>query len=210
MKEKHTEQEVRQNLDIFASQNYIAVVDLEATCTDNPELRDSFINEIIEIGLVIWNKKENTFDEFQIYVKPKRSVITPFCTQLTGISNETLKDAISFEDALKKVESIFNQYPELKTWTSFGDYDRNQLRRQSKRETLQNPFDKLSHINIKNTAWTVSGRSKALGLGNMLTIFGLTFEGNQHCGVDDAYNIARLAEVLVKKHVPTITQKLKG
>ena len=71
--------------------NRILVVDLEATCWDDKEEQGSMPNEIIEIGYA----QINTEDEFQIeqtadrcLVRPTRSSISPFCTELTGITTK--------------------------------------------------------------------------------------------------------------------------
>lgn len=73
-------------------ENYV-IVDLETTGLSPLK------NEIIEIGAI---KVENNkiVDRLDILVKPENEV-SPFITNLTGITNEMLKDAIRIQDALK-------------------------------------------------------------------------------------------------------------
>lgn len=52
-------------------------------------------------------------------------------------------------------------------------------------------------MNIKTLAWSAANTKKAPGLGNALKQRGLDFEGSEHSGVDDAYNIARLLKYLL-------------
>lgn len=190
--------EAVKNLSKVIAEDVIAIIDLEATCTDDPSLNGIFVNEIIEIGLIVWDKKENNFDEYQIYVKPTTSEITEFCTKLTGITDEIVqKDGLSFERAMIQLDHILKTYPGLKTWISYGDYDRNQISCQCCCEIVENPMKIYNHINIKKVAATFSGKKNKFGLGDILKHYGLEFIGNQHCGVDDAYNIALLTSKLV-------------
>lgn len=64
-------------------------IDLEAT---QPE------QEIIEIGIACENGKS-----FFNYIKPTRSKVSPFIAQLTGITNEMLKDKENFDAIMRKV-----------------------------------------------------------------------------------------------------------
>lgn len=73
-------------------ENYV-IVDLETTGLSPLK------NEIIEIGAI---KVENNkiVDRLDMLVKPENRV-SSFITNLTGITNEMLQDAIGIEDALK-------------------------------------------------------------------------------------------------------------
>jgi len=85
--------------------NYL-VIDLEATTDDGADEeravpRDEM--ETIEIGAVL--VRANTLEveaEFETFVKPVRHpVLTPFCTKLTGITQEVVSDAPAFPDAME-------------------------------------------------------------------------------------------------------------
>jgi len=58
----------------------IIVVDVESTCWKGKP-SEGQINEIIEVGLGIINKQS-------YIVKPKLSIISNFCTELTSITQE--------------------------------------------------------------------------------------------------------------------------
>ncbi len=78
-------------------ENYV-VFDLETTGF-SPEN-----NEIIEIGAVRIQKKKIK-EKFQTYVKP-RGKILPHITQLTGITEDMVKNAPYIEDAVPKFVSF--------------------------------------------------------------------------------------------------------
>lgn len=68
--------------------DYILVYDFECNCSENRnELK---FNEIIEFPCVIIDVKQmKVIAEFHQYVKmTEESEVTPFCTELTGITNE--------------------------------------------------------------------------------------------------------------------------
>lgn len=44
----------------------------------------------------------------QLYIQPQHSPITPFCTSLTGISDDTVKEGVSFIEAMR----VFDEYCE--------------------------------------------------------------------------------------------------
>ncbi len=78
------------------------IVDLETTGLSPLK------NEIIEIGAI---KVENgqVVDTMDIFVKPKNPV-SYFITNLTGITNEMLKDGYEIEDGMKKFIEFSENY----------------------------------------------------------------------------------------------------
>ena len=73
------------------------IVDLEATCCDINSIPRSEM-EIIEIGAVmVENRSFEITDEFQTFIKPERTPkLTPFCTELTSISQSEVDAAPNF------------------------------------------------------------------------------------------------------------------
>jgi 3'-5' exoribonuclease 1 len=63
--------------------------------------------EIIEFPVRVIKLGENKFleDVFHYYVKPRfNDKLTPFCTKLTGISQEVVEKGESLEDVIKKFD----------------------------------------------------------------------------------------------------------
>jgi DNA polymerase III epsilon subunit-like protein len=84
----------------------LIIFDLEATSnqeTKNHKPKIQTNNFIIEIGAVFLNRNLEVVDEFQHFVKPEEE-ITPFIEELTGISNDTVKDKDNWFDVSLKFE----------------------------------------------------------------------------------------------------------
>ena len=179
--------------------NYI-VLDLEATCV-NPR-SDSFQNEIIEIGACLAASDGTILDEFQTFVRPVvNPVLTDFCVGLTHITQDQVDNAPDYLSALSLFDAWIshcqNLYGPIKSWCSWGDYDRKQFQRNSR---LLNVRDgdilSIPHVNLKNLyGKTVGLQKKMLGLGKALVREEMVFQGSPHRGIDDAKNAARLLPV---------------
>ena len=82
----------------------IIIIDLEATCWQG-EVPKGQQNEIIEIGLAVLDSQTGIITKNQgILIKPQRSSVSPFCTELTTITQDLLdKNGVSFEEAIEKL-----------------------------------------------------------------------------------------------------------
>jgi len=177
----------------------VVVIDLEATCWDTangePIPADCRL-EIIEIGVVLLNMDTGAIDlTDSIVVKPKKSWISPFCTKLTGWTQEAVNKGIPFGDALnilKKKYGIKNR-----VWCSWGDYDKSQFKRQCEWDGIKYPFS-LTHFNVKTIHALRNGLHRGVGLGKAVADYGWKFEGRAHNGQDDAKNIAKVFYHLMK------------
>jgi inhibitor of KinA sporulation pathway (predicted exonuclease) len=168
----------------------IIIIDLEATCWQGAVPKGQE-NEIIEIGLAVLDTATGEISQNQgILIKPQRSNVSPFCTELTTITQELLNEkGILFEEAIDK---LVNEYdPDLYTWASYGQYDLNMLKRQCKSFGVPYPMGDR-HINVKTTFADVYGLEKPTGMNGALHILDIPLEGTHHRGVDDAKNIAKI------------------
>lgn len=69
----------------------VVIFDLEATC-DDKNFVFGFDNETFEIGAV--KIMDNTIvSEFSTFIKPRDTLITPFCTELTTITDADISNA---------------------------------------------------------------------------------------------------------------------
>ena len=134
-------------------------------------------------------------DKQSIYVLPERSEITPFCTELTGISCDLLnKKGISFSEACKK---ITNEYqPKGRVWASYGEFDNTQFQEQCNDMKINNPMG-FTHINIKSLIALKMKLPKAKGLKKVLPLINESLEGTHHNGADDAYNAAKVVRYIL-------------
>lgn len=168
----------------------IVVVDVEATCWEskNP---DGMENDIIEVGVCLLdiNTGEIT-DNRGILVKPERSTISDFCTELTTITPEMVENnGVSFQEALKILKSDY--LSQSRAWASFGAYDLKQFQRQCSALGRGFPFGP-SHINVKTLFALKRKMEHETGMAGALSDLNITLEGTHHRGVDDAKNIAKI------------------
>lgn len=178
--------------------NKLVVFDLELTCWEE-KLPDGSINknppqgmenEIIQFGYALFNMSEKRLeDKGSWLIKPKKSTISQFCKDLTGISQEMIDtDAISFERFRKELERKgLGQIPTT-SW-GYGDYF--QLKTNCDYLGLKYPLSS-SYFCCKTVFGLWTGRSKGWGLRKAMERYGLEFEGNQHNAMWDSVNTGNL------------------
>lgn len=100
-------------------------MDFEYTTTgDNEYDNQNNNNEIISIAGVVIDEKNNVVDEFHELVKPtKNTVIHPFCTELTKITQEDVDNADTFNLVADKFMLFLDKYRKeelyIYTWGHF-------------------------------------------------------------------------------------------
>lgn len=169
---------------------FLLVIDLEATCDASRRI-STYEMETIEIGAVLVETRSLvTVGELGTFVKPIRHpVLTPFCTELTTITQADVEHAPLFPEALEKLRALIGGRDAL--FCSWGDYDRNQLEQDARLHGVSLPF-RGRHLNLKKQFSAALGLPKKLGMSGALARVGLELEGTHHRGIDDARNIARL------------------
>ncbi len=178
----------------------INVIDLEATCWKQEDLNhdEHKVSEIIEIGVVKLDLQKGVLgQEFSKLVKPiLNPILSPFCTELTGIRQEDLKGQARFLEAFNLFTKFMGS-AKTNILAGWGAYDGRALTRDAQRVVgpdYQLPYE---YWNVKNMYAAKFG--KRVGLGTAIEQMGLTFEGRPHRALPDAKNTAR---VLVKLFHP--------
>ncbi|MEU4448074.1 3'-5' exonuclease [Actinosynnema sp. NPDC050801] len=174
----------------------VNVVDVEATCWEgNPP--PGQVSEIIEIGLTSVDLAAGErVGRHRVLVRPRRSSVSPFCTELTGLTQAEVDTGVDFAEAcrLLAVEHEAGTRP----WASWGDYDRKQFTRQCRAAGVRYPFGRR-HWNAKLVFTGAHGLRKRPGMAQALAVAGLPLEGRHHRGEDDAWNIAALVLHLARR-----------
>ncbi len=175
------------------------VVDLEATCWAESRPRDRM--EIIEIGAVRLDAELQATDEFSSFVRPVvEPTLSAFCAELTSITQGEV-------DAADPFSMVF---PSFLDWIgtgevrlcSWGFYDVGQFRLDCHRHGLAFPESfESGHINLKAefAAWQGVRRC---GMARALKHLGLPLTGTHHRGIDDARNIAAIAQLMLSDRPP--------
>lgn len=168
----------------------IVIVDIEATCwnTGQPKGMES---DIIEVGVCLLDIRTGEISENRgILVKPERSEISLFCTELTTITPQMIEEeGIAFKEACQILQ---DQYlSQGRPWASFGAYDQKQFQKQCTAMNIAYPFGP-SHINVKTLFALKKKLGHEKGMSAALSLLKIPLEGTHHRGVDDANNIAKI------------------
>lgn len=180
----------------FRKCNYLNVIDLESTCWEGVDNRNHE-KEIIEIGIVpIDMRNLEIIGKYGFYVKPIKSEVSKFCTEITGITEETLKHAPSYKEIMNQ-KALVKLGIRNRPWLSWGN-DASLFKKESERHNVRGPCH--IHLDFKILFALFNGYKYGCGLRKALDISGLEFKGRYHSGADDAYNTARLFIQFVEKY----------
>lgn len=170
------------------------IVDLEATCWENTRNTDRM--EIIEIGAVLLlSASDEPSSEFNRFVRPVvEPKLSDFCRKLTSITQAAVDRADTFRTVFHDFLKWIGQEPFV--LCSWGAYDLNQFHTDCRRHSIKFPETFNRHVNLKKEfARVFSVRS--CGMAAALAHAGLPLEGLHHRGIDDARNIAKLAQLVL-------------
>ncbi|KAJ3256145.1 ERI1 exoribonuclease 3 [Boothiomyces macroporosus] len=180
---------------------YILILDFEATCGEGIGNHNQ---EIIEFPIVVVEIATlKVVDEFHTYVKPTTQIL-PFCTELTGITQEQVENAPPLSQVLPQAEAFAKKY-QHSVFVTCGDWDlKTMLPLQTERENLSRDSVFQQWVNVKvafndTMEGARSKQNRAKGMKGMLNALGLELVGRHHSGIDDSRNIAKIAIELIKK-----------
>ncbi|MEV4615575.1 3'-5' exonuclease [Kitasatospora sp. NPDC049258] len=172
------------------------VVDVEATCWEG-QAPPGAVSEIIEIGLTVVDLAAGErVGRHRILVRPARSTVSAFCTELTGLTQAEVDTGRSFAEACRLLAAEHGAG--RRPWASWGDYDRHQFARQCAATGAAYPFGRR-HTNAKLVFTEAHALRKRPGMAQALRLAGLPLEGRHHRGEDDAWNIAALVLDLARR-----------
>lgn len=169
-------------------------LDLEATCYDRNENKpDGFVNEIIEIGAVMYDNY-GKIDEFQAFIRPfKFGELSNFCKTLTTIKQDDVDNAKFFPEVISDFKEWYTIPNREIIFVSWGHYDRNQLRDDCQLHKLDKEWiNESNHVSLKHKYAEWKNLKKGLGLGRACKNEGLVFEGTAHRGIDDANMVGKI------------------
>lgn len=173
----------------------IVLIDVEATCWDGapPAGKET---EIIEIGISTLSvATRERLARQSILVRPQRSTVSAYCTQLTTLTPQQVSSGITFQEACTRLKREFSTRDRV--WASYGDYDRRQFERQCQAEDIAYPFGP-GHLNVKTLFALVHALPHEVGMDEALQMLRLPLEGTHHRAGDDAWNIALILATLLR------------
>mmetsp|Transcript_22099 Transcript_22099/g.50538 ORF Transcript_22099/g.50538 Transcript_22099/m.50538 type:complete len:515 (-) Transcript_22099:12-1556(-) len=187
-------------------------LDFEWTCDDGllREVRSDNV-EIIEFAYVMLDTKAGKAKcEEQVYCKNERTPITAFCTQLTGISNETLKDAGSLADALQRFEKGLEELgvsPDQCCAVAHGSADLELvLPLHCAALGLKVPAALQRYVDLRLATQRHLDKNNVRGTGvrasslkQICKALQVQQVGREHCGLDDAWMVLLSMQELIKR-----------
>jgi len=203
--------------------SYLLVLDFESTCW--AEKTNTSPPEIIEFPVVLLCLTTGKIlAEYQQYVMPvEQPRLSTFCTQLTGISQETVDAGVPLATCLV----LYNQWlAEISckynlgsgssvTCCTWSDWDLNLcLENECRRKQVRKPSSLNAWVDIR-AVYKNFYRRRPQGLNGAMREVGLAFQGREHSGIEDARNTARLVwkmvqdECLLQETGCTITTREK-
>jgi inhibitor of KinA sporulation pathway (predicted exonuclease) len=149
------------------------------------------IGEIIEIGLAEIDVEQGVIAKrAQYFVRPEQDEISKFCVDLTGITpRKVAKQGRPLEEVLASMVKNFGG--SRKIYASWGRDDVI-LRQECEQKGIAMPF--VECLNLA-TLYRIQHRVKEQRVGQRVAQdqLGIEWEGRQHSGYVDAYNLAKLA-----------------
>ena len=182
---------------------YLFVMDFEANCVKKGKLNPQ---EIVEFPVVpIDTVKQEIVPEmvFHTYIKPKHHALTPFCTELTGITEDMVSKGVHLEIALDMFEEHLKKHnvaSEDFVFVTCGAWDLNTcLRNEAKFKNINLPSHFRRFVNLKTIYSKTQRATGKIGMVGMLAAMELELEGKHHSGIDDSKNIAKILCKILKQ-----------
>ncbi|XP_067122195.1 ERI1 exoribonuclease 2-like [Centruroides vittatus] len=172
---------------------YLCVIDFEATCDEDAEYQ----HEIIEFPAVLIDTKEKKIiSTFHEYCRPTLNpLLTEFCKLLTKISQDTIDYAETFTVVLNNFTKwLYHHCPKFEDVAVVTDGSQDMglfLLKQCEISSISVPEFCKKWINVRKL-YSNFYKTTRCNLETMLKILGMTFEGQHHCGRDDALNISKI------------------
>ena len=161
------------------------IVDFEMNCSKE--------KEIIEIGAVMLNSKNEIISEYSSYVAPTNCSITKQTTKLTGITSSHVAHSSTLQEILTNFLDWCGSYNyEIYSW-SMTDYT--QLYNEALSKNITDP--KLNYMlsnwhDYQREFSNLINYDGQLSLKNAISAIDSTFKGKQHSALADAQNTASL------------------
>jgi len=194
----------------------IYVIDFEATC--NGDQRCPLMpQEIIEFPCVrVETRGFKPVATFHEYVRPVRHpLLTYFCTDLTGIMQETVDGADQFPQVFGRFLSWLDEQKkedgeEESAFLTLGDWDfKTMLPSQCQLSGVDLPPQFHQWINVKRSYQATLG-SFPRSMVKMLDSLDIPLVGRHHSGIDDVNNMVTIVQKLAEQGCHyEITGKLK-
>ena len=177
----------------MAKYNRMLFVDVELTCWEG-EPPPGERSELIAFGIVDFRTDDLTIRrETMLLVHPQASIISPFCSTLTGITPKEAAAAPPLPEVVRTIRKTFGQCD----WCAWGRDDA-LIREGCERAGAELPFLGGFH-DLSAQVRGLLGLTYRPGLDEAVQRFDLDWEGPPHDALADARNLVRLFTALARR-----------
>jgi inhibitor of KinA sporulation pathway (predicted exonuclease) len=154
--------------------------------------------KIIQVGVVIGDILTGKIITRYSRVINPRETLTPFITELTGITQVEVDNGYELDQVMPELEALLTKSKACKSPICWGNGDLRLLKAQaltssSRSSILQDIHRDIDIKTIHQLMAISKGKSMKGGLDATLKTYGLEFIGRPHNALDDALNTFRLA-----------------
>lgn len=150
-------------------------------------------SELIEIGAVKMNGRFEVVDKYQTYVAPEFGRMDPLIISLTGITDEKLKGAPHFVEAMDDFSDWIGDGPAQ--FYSWSLSDIRQFQRESDFKSYLGEIISRMEVNwidFQQEYSKLLGITKKIKLNEAVAAADYEFTGDQHTALADAVNTAEI------------------
>ena len=117
--------------ELLATSDYLCFADFEYTCggmAEDKQFDVTYGQEILSVGIVVAKRDTaDIVDSFYQTIRPSHNqILTGFCKNLTGLTQEEIDASDDFETVMKQAAQFCKQYDFTQIYV-FGDTDRQML-----------------------------------------------------------------------------------
>jgi inhibitor of KinA sporulation pathway (predicted exonuclease) len=157
--------------------------------------RDGSVPKIIQVGIAIGSiDDQENIKTFSWYLNPQED-ITPFITQLTGITDDMVQNqSVTHETLAEELGALLTANNVFVNPITWGQNDNLELLQEFKERDINFPFFGRRIIDVKTTYGfleQVNGRSPSGGLRKSMNRYKCPFIGESHRADVDALNTLR-------------------
>lgn len=154
--------------------------------------------EVISIAGVVIDDNDNTVDEFYELVKPfKNTSLHQYCIDLTGITQEMVDNANSFNQVANNFMKFINKYMDKELYLYvWGDFDKIALNKTIAINSYDGEFNYIKNniVNVqKRICCSIQYKGAiikhAWNLQNVKKVYGLSVSTNEHNALFDARDL---------------------
>lgn len=195
----HEVTETISEMKIKPIKKYRCYADFEFNCTDKRHQNNKL--EIISVGMIICDEKNNVLEEFKSYVKPtKAPKLSDKCKGITEIHQNDIDSAKDLETVCQEMLQLLLKY-NLKVLSVWGSHDKlvmyNDAKLHKKAGLQFESIEKVAKriVNVQNTVTDIFQLPRNPSLKKMADIFEIN-NSKEHDALEDAKTLSQIIYII--------------